>query len=116
MPGGCSTLPSGTDYYIKLWLNSQLAVLLFRRRRMKNLTSEEIDYVLNGLIQDKKNIDDVLLFFEMIIPNFSLKELKEKAEVPKDKEAFSWICYALSFLGETSENLDKLVNLYQNKR
>lgn len=77
------------------------------------MAEKEINYVLNALIQDKKNVDDVLSFFEMILPNFSLKE---KAEVPKDKNAFSWVCYALSFLDDTSKNLDELINLFQSKK
>jgi len=77
------------------------------------MADKEIDNVLNELVQDKKNVDDVLSFFEMILPNFSLKE---KVEVPKDKNAFSWVCYALSFLDDTSKNLDELIKLFQSKK
>lgn len=77
------------------------------------MADKEINYILNALAQDKKNIDDVLLFFKKILPNFSIKE---KAVVPEDNDAFSWICYVLSFLDDTSKNLDELINLFQSKK
>jgi len=65
---GDPTLPLGTDYYIKDWRNSQLAVLLYRRKNMINtneirkaLNKLDLDYPHNAI----SNVIDTLDYLTM---------------------------------------------------
>lgn len=108
MLGGCSTLPSGTDYYIKLWLNSQLVVLLCRRKRMRILTSDEVVYVLDVLKNEEENIDNVMIFLKVF-----LSELQEQEDL-KNKD-FKWLKLLIEKLSDTSNNLNAVRQLYKTQ-